>query len=138
MHSLSLYAQISSSRHVQALNILAGISGTQPREIYTHTLVFAPQRSTTDANTISKKNPGVDKQHPASTQLSYIHLEAPVPREAFGSTTVASGEQEFHAITQETPEPETKNLVLRRVVTEPLPFKLEEAKAKFGDGGKYK
>ncbi|KAF2150565.1 hypothetical protein K461DRAFT_269997 [Myriangium duriaei CBS 260.36] len=134
MHSLSLYAQIPSSRHTQALNILAGISGTQPRETYSHTLIYAPLRAATDPNVISKKSNAAGQQQ--QQQLSYVQLESEVTQADFGSNSGTV--HDFTITTQDTPEPETRNLVLRRVTTEPEHLSQDDAKARFSQGSKYK
>ncbi|GAM87229.1 hypothetical protein ANO11243_052510 [Dothideomycetidae sp. 11243] len=133
MHSLALYAQIPSSRHAQVLNILAGLTGTQPRETHVHTLIFAPLRTTSDTNVISKKTSAASQQN---QQLSYIQLDSELSRTDFGHST--SDEGDFTVTTQDTPEPETRNLVLRHVSVEGTRLTRAEAKGRFGEEGKYK
>ena len=142
MHSLSLYAQIPSSRHVQALNILAGLTGSQPRETYTYTQVLAPIRTATDSNTISKKSTATN-QHQQQQQLNYVQLEAELPHSAFQSSSTTQTPDEptnlqYTVTPQDTPEPETRNLILRCTVTEPQPLAAPAAKARFSDEAKYK
>ena len=44
MHELSLYGQISASRHSQVLQILAGIAAMRPRQVVERHLVYKPVR----------------------------------------------------------------------------------------------
>ena len=45
MHELLLFAQVPSSRYIQVLNILAGVSAMQPVPLLEKHLVFKPNRN---------------------------------------------------------------------------------------------
>lgn len=138
MHSLALYAQITNARHTQALNILAGMTGTQPRETYTYTRIVAPLRPVADTNQISKKIPAAAQQQ--QQQLSFMQLEADVTSSDFGAAAGSDRllDLQYQIITQDTPEPEVKNLILRRTTAEPQPLAAATASARFSDETKFK
>ncbi|PNS19542.1 hypothetical protein CAC42_7386 [Sphaceloma murrayae] len=139
MHELSLFAQVPLARHAQVLNLLAGLSAMQPLEVYARHAVFQPIKPVVDTNQISKKKQTGPYQ---PQQLSLIQLVEGLSRDDFGkhdktlqahdgdagmadgyaATAVASAPEQSNWSTriQEIPEPEIKNLILRRVTEMPL------------------
>ncbi|KAF4553299.1 Med18-like protein [Elsinoe fawcettii] len=152
MHILTLFSPVPSPRLSQTLNILAGLSATQPRETYQRIAIYAPLRPATDSNLISKKKTNAS-QTPA--QLSLVQLVHEVKREDFvkdaGRANGAKGDGEDIAMddtnggsvmgeawtvrTQEIPEPETKNVVLRKVEEEEI---TGSEVGRFEDGEKFR
>ncbi|THY26812.1 hypothetical protein D6D01_04334 [Aureobasidium pullulans] len=121
MHELLLYGQVPVERHEQVLKILAGIAAMQPRTLFERHLIYRPLRSMQD-NKPNKKFPN----KPVKPQtLTFQHLVRQLEQSEFGkdSPILLGPESNENASqptyawrikTQETPEPETKTLVLRQ------------------------
>ncbi|THW11830.1 hypothetical protein D6C93_05011 [Aureobasidium pullulans] len=121
MHELLLYGQVPVERHEQVLKILAGIAAMQPRILFERHLIYRPLRSMQD-NKPNKKFPN----KPVKPQtLTFQHLVRQLEQSEFGkdSPILLGPENNENASqptyawrikTQETPEPETKTLVLRQ------------------------
>ncbi|PSK53102.1 hypothetical protein B9Z65_3302 [Elsinoe australis] len=140
MHELSLFAQVPAARHAQALNILAGLAAMQPSAIFTRHIVFQPHKAATDPSQISKKKASGPQQ---PQQLALIQLMTTLSRDDFGrdddhcegnpADTAMGGtettdrqpsgtnESQWSTRIQEIPEPETKTIVLRKVIEESIP-----------------
>lgn len=122
MHELSLYGQVPLARHEQVLNILAGLSAMQPQVVYERHILFQPLRSS-DQNRVNKKGSTKPTQN---IPLAYVQLVKTLTRDDFGKESAISSEvtdtnvedttSSWTTRIQEIPEPETKALVLRRVM----------------------
>lgn len=121
MHELLLYGQVPLERHDQVLKILAGVAAMQPQTLFERHLIYRPLRSTQD-NKPNKKFPN----KPVKPQtLTFQHLVRQLDQSEFGTDSPVLLESEnnenasqtmyaWRLKTQETPEPETKTLVLRQ------------------------
>ena len=121
MHELLLYGQVPLERHDQVLKILAGIAAMQPQTLFERHLIYRPMRLNQD-NKPNKKFPN----KPVKPQtLTFQHLVRQLDQSEFGTDSPVllesedneNASQPAHAWkikTQETPEPETKTLVLRQ------------------------
>lgn len=121
MHELLLYGQVPLERHDQVLKILAGVAAMQPQALFERHLIYRPMRSAQD-NKPNKKFPN----KPVKPQtLTFQHLVRQLDQSEFGTDSPVLLESEnnesasqspyaWRIQTQETPEPETKTLVLRQ------------------------
>lgn len=121
MHELLLYGQVPVERHDQVLKILAGVAAMQPQTLLERHLIYRPMRSNED-NKPNKKFPN----KPVKPQtLTFQHLVRQLDQSEFGTDSPVLLESEnnqnpsqlaygWRIKTQETPEPETKTLVLRQ------------------------
>lgn len=121
MHELLLYGQVPLERHDQVLKILAGIAAMQPQTLFERHLIYRPMRSAQD-NKPNKKFPN----KPVKPQpLIFQHLVRQLDQSEFGKDSEILLESETNANasrpaytwrikTQETPEPETKTIILRQ------------------------
>jgi mediator of RNA polymerase II transcription subunit 18 len=121
MHELLLYGQVPLERHDQVLKILAGIAAMQPQTLFERHLIYRPMRSAQD-NKPNKKFPN----KPVKPQpLTFQHLVRQLDQSEFGKDSailLESGDNgsvsrpayTWRLKTQETPEPETKTIVLRQ------------------------
>lgn len=121
MHELLLYGQVPVDRHEQVLKILAGISAMQPRAFFERHLIYRPMRSNEDIKP-NKKFPN----KPVKPQtFTFQHLVRQLDQSEFGKASPIlldtnnneNAPQPAYAWrikTQETPEPETKTVVLRQ------------------------
>ncbi|KAI4742427.1 hypothetical protein E4T50_07172 [Aureobasidium sp. EXF-12298] len=121
MHELLLYGQVPLERHDQVLKILAGVAAMQPQTLFERHLIYRPMRSAQD-NKPNKKFPN----KPIKPQtLTFQHLVRQLDQFEFGTDSPVLLESEnnesssqpahtWRIKTQETPEPETKTLVLRQ------------------------
>ncbi|KAH0372276.1 hypothetical protein KCU65_g1327, partial [Aureobasidium melanogenum] len=121
MHELLLYGQVPLERHDQVLKILAGVAAMQPQTLFERHLIYRPMRSAQD-NKPNKKFPN----KPVKPQtLTFQHLVRQLDQSEFGTDSPVLLESEnnentsqpayaWRIKTQETPEPETKTLVLRQ------------------------
>lgn len=127
MHELLLYGQVPLERHEQALKILAGIAAMQPRTFFERHLIYKPMRSNED-NKPNKKfpNKAIKPQTVIYQQLvrqldeTEFGKECPIlidPDTKDNSTQSANG---WKIKNQETPEPETKTLILRQTTESAL------------------
>jgi len=120
MHELLLYGQVPVTRHEQALKILAGVAAMQPRTFLQRQLIYKPSRPREEAKP-NKKYPNklVKPQHSTYIQLTEELVEhdfgkqRPLAAARDGDST-AQTSYPWIMKTQETPEPETKSLVLRQ------------------------
>lgn len=118
MHELALYGQIPSTRYEQVLNILAGVAAMKPQTAYERHLIYKPLRNR-DEGRVNKKFPN----RPVKPQIVvHQHLVRELAEGDFGKESPAiSAKAEGGGVesapwilrTQDVPEPETKNLVLR-------------------------
>jgi mediator of RNA polymerase II transcription subunit 18 len=121
MHELLLYGQVPLERHDQVLKILAGIAAMQPQALFERHLIYRPMRSAQD-NKPNKKFPN----KPVKPQpVIFQHLVRQLDQSEFGKDSGILLEPEnnenasrpthtWRIKTQETPEPETKTLILRQ------------------------
>ncbi|KAI4852287.1 hypothetical protein E4T44_01584 [Aureobasidium sp. EXF-8845] len=121
MHELLLYGQVPLERHDQVLRIIAGIAAMQPQTLFERHLIYRPVRSAQD-NKPNKKFPN----KPVKPQpLTFQHLVRRLDHSDFGKESEVLLESEniqdapqsaytWRITTQETPEPETKTMVLRQ------------------------
>jgi len=116
-----LYGQVPLERHDQVLKILAGVAAMQPQTLFERHLIYRPMRSAQD-NKPNKKFPN----KPVKPQpLTFQHLVRQLDQSEFGKDSEILSEPErnedairpaytWRITTQETPEPETKTIVLRQ------------------------
>lgn len=119
MHELLLYGQVPAARHEQVLKILAGIAAMQPRIFHERQLVYKPLRPLEEAK-VNKKFPN----KPAKPQnLIYHRLVEQLTEDDFGKESplmirqsakdTSEPTRQWTIRVEETPEPETKTLVMR-------------------------
>ena len=107
MHELLLFSQISPARHNQVLNILAGVTGSQPFAYQDQTALFAQLRLP-EINISSKKKPAPGTPQPQK----WVHkLSRPVqitsdPPESTG---------QWRQRVEQTPDPSVKDHTAREV-----------------------
>jgi len=120
MHEISLFGQISLGRHEQVSNILAGLAAMQPSPFYEKHTLYMPKKTAISDAQIQKAN-----KKPQNVQPTYTHLIQSYSSTDYGKTLSPDG-QKVRLV--ETPEPETKAFILRRV---------EESRATDDDMQKY-
>lgn len=127
MHELLLYGQVPLERHDQVLKILAGIAAMQPQTLFERHLIYKPMRSAQD----SKPNKKFPNKPVKPQTLTFQHLVRQLDQSEFGKDSEILVETEnianasrptftWRIKTQETPEPETKTIVLRQATDTPL------------------
>jgi mediator of RNA polymerase II transcription subunit 18 len=108
MHELLLFSQISPARHNQVLNILAGVTGSQPFAYQDQNVLFAQLRLP-ETNLNSKKKPAPGTSQPQK----WVHkLSRPVritndPPESAGP---------WRLRVEQTPDPSVKDHTAREVI----------------------
>lgn len=107
MHEISLFGQISLGRHEQVLNILAGLAAMQPRPFYEKHTLYMPKKTAQSDAQVQKVN-----KKPQNIQPTYTHLIETFKSADHGKTLSPRGHKVRYV---ETPEPETKAFILRRV-----------------------
>lgn len=141
MHELLLYGSVPVVRHEQVLKILAGIAAMQPKSLYQRQSVFRPLPPTEEVKP-NKKYPNKPVK-PAT--LTYHRLEEDLTADDFGKEIPMLFRQGADNLpgpsrtctmkVLETPEPETKSLVLRPASEIHV---TEEIMQKFLDPTKYR
>ncbi|KAI5202310.1 hypothetical protein E4T39_04816 [Aureobasidium subglaciale] len=121
MHEFLLYGQVPLERHEQVLKILAGVAAMQPQTLFERHLIYRPMRLPQD-NKPNKKFPN----KPVKPQtLTFQHLvrqldlsdfgkDSPILFEPGNNEAITQPVNPWRIKVQETPEPETKTLVLRQ------------------------
>lgn len=107
MHEISLFGQISLGRHEQVLNILAGLAAMQPRPFYEKHTLYMPKKTAQPDAQVQKVN-----KKPQNVQPTYTHVIETFSSADYGKTLSPRGRKVRYV---ETPEPETKAFILRRV-----------------------
>jgi mediator of RNA polymerase II transcription subunit 18, fungi type len=104
MHEYILFSQVSVARHDQVLQILAGITASQPTEIFEQHLIY--QQLKPSATTTSKKTqPGKQQQVAQAQQLTYHKLVR----------SVLNGEGQWLFRAETTPQPGVSDMISRQV-----------------------
>lgn len=108
MHELLLFSQISPARHNQVLNILAGVTGSQPFAYQDQTALFAQLRAP-EININSKKKPAPGTPQPQK----WVHkLSRPV--QIINDAPESSGQ--WRVRVEQTPDPSVKDHTAREVI----------------------
>jgi len=108
MHELLLFSQISPARHNQVLNILAGVTGSQPFAYQDQTALFAQLRIP-EVNINSKKKPAPGTPQPQK----WVHkLSRPV--QITSDTPESTGQ--WRERVEQTPDPSVKDHTAREVI----------------------
>jgi mediator of RNA polymerase II transcription subunit 18 len=108
MHELLLFSQISPARHNQVLNILAGVTGSQPFAYQDQTALFAQLRIP-ETNISSKKKPAPGTPQPQK----WVHkLSRPVQITSDSPDSTGQWRQRI----EQTPDPSVKDHTAREVV----------------------
>lgn len=108
MHELLLFSQISPARHNQVLNILAGVTGSQPFAYQDQTALFAQLRAP-ETNINSKKKPAPGTPQPQK----WVHkLSRPV--DITGDAPESAGQ--WRVRVEQTPDPSVKDHTAREVI----------------------
>ena len=108
MHELLLFSQISPARHNQVLNILAGVTGSQPFAYQDQTALFAQLRIP-ETNISSKKKPAPGTPQPQK----WVHkLSRPVQITSDSPESTGQWRQRV----EQTPDPSVKDHTAREVV----------------------
>jgi len=108
MHELLLFSQISPARHNQVLNILAGVTGSQPFAYQDQTALFAQLRIP-EINISSKKKPAPGTPQPQK----WVHkLSRPV--QITSDTPESTGQ--WRQRVEQTPDPSVKDHTAREVI----------------------
>ncbi|KAI5242832.1 hypothetical protein E4T43_04493 [Aureobasidium subglaciale] len=121
MHEFLLYGQVPLERHEQVLKILAGIAAMQPQTLFERHLIYKPLRLPQD----SKPNKKFPNKPVKPQTLTFQHLirqldlsefgkDSPILLEPGSNEDVTQPVNTWRIKVQETPEPETKTLVLRQ------------------------
>ena len=103
MQEFILYSQVLAARHGQVLNILAGVTASQPAKLSEQTVIYQ-QLKTAETAGVKK---GQTKQAPQSQRLNYVKLV----RDLIQDTGV--GKWRLRA--EEVPEPGLKSAISRHV-----------------------
>ena len=112
MHELLLFSQISPARHNQVLNILAGVTGSQPFAYQDQTALFAQLRIP-ETNISSKKKPAPGTPQPQK----WVHkLSRPVQITSDSPESTGQWRQRV----EQTPDPSVKDHTAREVVENEL------------------
>lgn len=122
MHELLLYGQVPAARHEQVLKILAGIAAMQPWSYYERQLVYRPLRPSEEVKP-NKKYPNKPVKPPTLTYHQFIQalgqedFGKELPLATSNGTNDSKPESSRPLLMRllETPEPETKTVVLRPV-----------------------
>jgi mediator of RNA polymerase II transcription subunit 18 len=115
MHELLLFSQISPARHSQVLNILAGVTGSQPFAYQDQCALFAQLRLP-ETNLNSKKKPAPGTPQPQK----WMHkLSRPVQITSDSGSdppkeSAATGQWRLRV--EQTPDPSVKDHTAREVV----------------------
>ena len=112
MHELLLFSQISPARHNQVLNILAGVTGSQPLAYQDQIALFAQLRAP-ELNPNSKKKPAPGTPQPQK----WIHkLSRPVQITKSSSDAPPQSLGEWRERVEQTPDPSVKDHTAREVL----------------------
>lgn len=132
MHEILLYSQISPSRHNQVLNVLAGVTGSQPFAYQDQIALFAQLRTPEIA--VSKKKAQTAPPQPGALQQQqqkWMHkLIRPVQITA---DVVPEGTDSWRLRVEQTPDPSIKDHTAREVAESDV----SDVKA-FEDAGAYR
>lgn len=107
MHELLLFSQISPARHTQVLNILAGVTGSQPFAYQDQTALFAQLRAP-ELNLNAKKKPAPGTPQP---QKWVRKLSRPVQI----TTDTPESAGQWRERVEQTPDPSVKDHTAREV-----------------------
>lgn len=125
MHEILLFSQIAPTRHNQVLNVLAGVTGSQPFAYQDQTALFAQLRLP-ETTVSSKKKPAPGTPRPER----WVHkLTRPVQVTADPPEPVGS----WRVRVEQTPDPSVKDHTAREVTES----ELKDAKA-FEDPQNYR
>lgn len=106
MHEVLLHSQISPARHSQVLNVLAGVTGSQPFAYQDQHLLFAQLRHAETAGSKKKTQQPVQQQ-----QRWHQNLIRPV--QASKESVEAAGPWRLRV--EQTPDPNIKDAIAREV-----------------------
>lgn len=104
MHEVLLHSQISPARHNQVLNILAGVTGSQPSAYQDQHLLFAQLRHV-ESNVSKKAQPTVQQQRWHHNLIRPVH--------ASKDSAEAAGPWRLRV--EQTPDPNIKDAIAREV-----------------------
>lgn len=111
MHELLLFSQIHPARHAQVLNILAGVTGSQPLAYQDQTALFAQLRLPEAGTSFKKKSaaaPGTPRPQ------KWVHkLTRPVRIAGEGTAPESVGQ--WRVKVEQTPDPSVKDHTAREV-----------------------
>lgn len=109
MHTLALYTQVPASRHDQILNILAGVTASQPHKINELHLIYQ-QTTQLPGNAVSKK--AAAKQTPQNRSLLRHELVRDLNDDA--------RPPQWKLVAQDIPEPGVKAVTSRTSTEDPM------------------
>lgn len=117
MHELLLYSQISPARHSQVLNILAGVTGSQPFAYQDQTALFAQLRlPETNLNSKKKPAPGAPQPQKWMHKLSRpVQITSDSASDS-GSSRESAATGQWRLRVEQTPDPSVKDHTAREVV----------------------
>lgn len=108
MHELLLFSQIAPARHNQVLNILAGVTGSQPKAYQDQVALFAQLRAP-ETNLNAKKKPAPGTPQPQK----WVHkLSRPVQITTDAPETTG----QWRVRVEQTPDPSVKDHTAREVI----------------------
>jgi mediator of RNA polymerase II transcription subunit 18 len=117
MHELLLFSQISPARHTQVLNILAGVTGSQPFAYQDQCALFAQLRLP-EINLSFKKKPAPGTPQPQK----WMHkLTRPVQITTNPSDSDESLPGQWRLRVEQTPDPSVKDHTAREVIEAAVP-----------------
>jgi mediator of RNA polymerase II transcription subunit 18 len=108
MHELLLFSQISPARHNQVLNILAGVTGSQPLAYQDQTVLFAQLRAP-EIKLNSKKKPAPGTPQPQK----WIHK---LSRSVQITSDTPQSAGQWRERVEQTPDPSVKDHTAREVL----------------------
>lgn len=112
MHEILLYSQISPSRHNQVLNILAGVTGSQPFAYQEQSALFAQLRAPEIAASKKKlSQPGTPQ--PGSQQQKWVHK---LTRAVRITSDAPESTGQWRQRVEQTPDPSVKDHTAREVI----------------------
>ncbi|KAK5746467.1 hypothetical protein LTR17_000847 [Elasticomyces elasticus] len=106
MHELALYSQIPTTRHTQVLQILSGVTASQPTETLEQTLIYQQLRLPDSGTSKKAANRGTTAQ---PLRLTYHKLVRNL-KEPSGDKTPWTFRSE------DVPSPGVQNLIMRSVI----------------------
>ena len=100
----TLYAQVPASRHTQVLNILAGVTASQPGPIADQRLIYQRLKH---LEPFPSRKPLANQQTSQAPRLTYVNLIRDVTKRRKGNKWMFRSE--------ELPEPGVRNVIVRSV-----------------------
>ncbi|KAF2672868.1 hypothetical protein BT63DRAFT_138670 [Microthyrium microscopicum] len=117
MHELILYGQVPTKRYEQILNILAGMTGSQPQRRIERHVIYRPIRNPPKEDSKSLKDQSIatksQKFDPKAKELYYVRLVKNLKQSDFGTSSEPLTNDDWRLVFWDIMDPAIKEVMMR-------------------------